>query len=106
MTRLIKLLRFLVGPWLEPHLNEQRHQQIIMNQAELAAKLKDLEAQVKKVAAEQGAKSDALAAEIQKLKDIIAAGSEVTPEVTAQLDAVSAALQALDDTIPDTAEPS
>ncbi len=75
--------------------------QIIMDQAELAAALKALKEQAAKIAKEQGDKSTALAAEIKRLSDLLAAGGTVTEEVVTALGDVQAAFQALDETIPD-----
>lgn len=72
-----------------------------MTQAELAAGLVAIQTQVGKVAAEQAARSDALAAKIAELEAVIAAGGDVTTEVTDALEGVKTALQALDDVIPD-----
>lgn len=76
-----------------------------MNQAELAAQLAALKEQANKIAAEQGARADALAAEIKRLNDLLSQGGEVSEEVKTQLAAVQAAMQALDDSIPDVQPP-
>lgn len=75
--------------------------QIIMTQTELAAGLKAIQTQVGKVAAEQAARFDVLTAKIVELEALIGTGGAIGTEVTDALAAVQTALQALDDVIPD-----
>jgi len=74
--------------------------QIIMNQQELAAGIKNLTAQQGKIAKEQSDRFDVLTAKIKALEDAINAG-EVLPEVTTAFTELQTAAQALDDAIPD-----
>ena len=85
---------------------ENTERKILMNQAELAAGLKTITAQVGKVAAEQAGRFDTLTAKIKELTDIINAGGDVSQEVTDALAEVQTALQSLDDTIPDAPAPT
>ena len=80
---------------------DKKLDQIIMNQAELAAGLTKIQTQVGKVAKEQSDRFDALSKEIADLKAVIDAGGNVTPEVAQAVTDVQTALQSLDDTIPD-----
>lgn len=84
---------FGIRAWLlRPALNHLGT--IIMDQAELAQKLVDLNAQAKKVAAEQ-------AAALQVLKDELANGGPVSDAVTAALADLGATIQTEDDLNPD-----
>ena len=101
------LAAFALG-WLwaltltQPQLN-----QIIMNQAELAAALALANQQITKIREEQESNSaaqraaiTALTARVTELTALLAAGT-VTEEVANALTAVKTSLQAFDDTIPD-----
>ena len=79
---------------------------LTMNDAELAAGLRTIQAQVGKVATEQATRFDTLSARIKELEDAIAAGGDVPQDVVDALEGVKTSLQALDDTIPDPAPPT
>lgn len=74
---------------------------ILMTQAELAAGLKALQAQVGKIGNEQSARFDAAQAKIAELEELIKAGGTITQEVVDAFDGVKVAMQTLDDAIPD-----
>lgn len=101
-----------IAGWREAHtalteINHHKLNDILMNQAELAAALTLANQQITKIRSEQEASSTAqraaiatLTAKVQELTDLLAAGT-VTDDVANALTAVKSSLQAFDDTISD-----
>lgn len=83
------------------HLILGKLEKIMSTQAELAASLSNVSAQVAKI----GTETAGLQAKVAELEAAIAAAGNTTPEVDAALDALKAQVRAVDDLVADAPSP-
>ena len=99
---LINFLRRLVAVLDEPDKNKRRHAEIMATQAEVAATLRTVTAQIAKI----GTETSATLAKVLELEEVIKNGGNASEEVLAALEALKVQAQATDDLVPDAAPPA
>jgi predicted transcriptional regulator len=82
-------------------LINKRLEKVLMNQAELAAQLTEIGAQIAKI----GEESAATLLKVTELEEALENAGDVTPEVQAAFDALKAQVQVVDDLVPDAPTP-